>query len=355
MLLAAVESMAYPRIDGVQLSGTSVLLTVAAAGTIVGRSTAPGAAAFACGGVFLAGIGLDAPIEGGFWVLITVAGLLWSIGSRAGCGWVDLAGGVFLVVASSVHIAALSPENLILWLVVAGVASCGGLVVRPAMRLASSTRRLADNRETELRAAAACAVSAERQSFSRELHDVVSHAVGVIAVQSGAAEVAWPADPTSTRASLRVIGETADGALAELNRLTPDLPPPTRTPADLHALVERIRSAGTPVLLRTDLGSAPTLPPEVFRTVQEGLTNVVRHAPGASARVSITAAAEQTTVEIVDDGPARTSSAHRGYGLVGLAERVAFAGGVLTTGPGPEGHGFRVAATLPGRVVPVDR
>jgi signal transduction histidine kinase len=60
-------------------------------------------------------------------------------------------------------------------------------------------------------------------------------------------------------------------------------------------------------------------------------------------------------VEIVDDGPARTSSAHRGYGLVGLAERVAFAGGVLTTGPGPEGHGFRVAATLPGRVVPVDR
>jgi len=347
VLLAGIESLVYPRMDGVELSWMSTLFTIAAAGTIIGRTVAPGTAAFACGALFWIGVPLGAPVEGGFWVLITVGGLLWMIGARVGTSWWDLAGGLFLAVGSTGHIWLLSRDNVTMWLLIVGVAICGGLVVRFARRVAGSARAQADDRETELQLAAASAVTAERRTFARELHDVVSHAVGLIAVQSGAAEVAWPVDPSGTRESLRVIGTTAGGALAELNRLSPDRSATTRTVRDLHALVERIRSAGTSVELDADLDEEAVLAPEVFRTVQEALTNVVRHAPSASARVAITGTAEETLVLVVDDGTTDSPSPQRGYGLVGLAERVTLAGGVLETGPGQDGRGFRVAASLP--------
>jgi signal transduction histidine kinase len=350
VLLAGIESLVYPRMDGAELSWMSALLTVTAAGTIIGRTVAPGTAAFACGALFLVGVPLGAPVEGGFWVLITVGGLLWTVGSRAGTSFWDLAGGVFLAIGSTTHIWLLSSDNITMWLLIIGVSTCGGLVVRFAHRVAGSARARADGRETELHLAAASAVNAERRSFARELHDVVSHAVGLIAVQSGAAEVAWPVDPRGTRESLRVIGATASGALAELNRLSPDRSATTRSVRDLYALVERIRSAGTSVELNVDLDTEAVLAPEVFRTVQEALTNVVRHAPGASARVAITGTVEETLVVVVDDGPTDTPSPQRGYGLVGLAERVSLAGGVLEAGPGQDGRGFRVAASLPNKI-----
>ena len=347
LLLAGIESLVYPRMDGVELSWMATLLTITAASTIIGRTVAPGTAAFACGALFLIGVPLGAPVEGGFWVLITVGGLLWTIGARVGTSWWDLAGGLFSAIGSTAHIWLLSRDNVTMWLLIVGVAICGGLVVRFARRVARSARAQADDRETELQLAAASAVSSERRTFARELHDVVSHAVGLIAVQSGAAEVAWPVDPSGTRESLRVIGATASGALAELNRLSPDRSATTRTVRDLHALVERIRSAGTWVELDADPDQETVLAPEVFRTVQEALTNVVRHAPGASARVAITDTAEETLVLVVDDGTNDSPAPQRGYGLVGLAERISLAGGVLETGPDQDGRGFRVAASLP--------
>ena len=101
--------------------------------------------------------------------------------------------------------------------------------------------------------------------------------------------------------------------------------------------------------LDADLDEEAVLAPEVFRTVQEALTNVVRHAPGASARVVITGTAEATLVRVFDDGMPDTPSRQRGYGLVGLAERVSLVGGVLEAGPGEDGRGFRVVASLPAR------
>ncbi len=157
--VATFESVAYPRIMGVDMSWVSFLLTVLAASTIVSWRIAPGAAASACGVLFLAAILLDAPVRGGFWSLITVGGLLWTIASRARSRWSDLACGSFLVVSSSVQMWLLTRENLGVWLVVVGVASCGGLVVRLARRLAGSSRVQADVRETELRSAAVSAVA----------------------------------------------------------------------------------------------------------------------------------------------------------------------------------------------------
>jgi signal transduction histidine kinase len=279
-----------------------------------------------------------------------VGGLLWTVAVRAPTTWSDLVGGACLALSSSVHMWLLTRENVNIWLVVVAVASGGGLVVRLGRRRAGASRSRADARETELRSATVSAVNAERQTFARELHDVVSHAVGLIAVQSGAAEVAWGTDPSATLESLRVIRETADSALGELSRLSPGTTASPRSVGDLHALVERIRSAGTRVELLAELAPDAVVGPEVFRTVQEALTNVVRHAPHATAWVHITAEHGATTVTVEDDGRLGTQPASRGYGLVGLAERVAFAGGVLEVGPRPEGRGFRVAATIPSQV-----
>lgn len=351
VVVATVESIVYPRLEGAEASRATFLLTVLAASTVVGRRAAAGAAAGACGVLFLLAILLEAPLRGGFWALISVGGLLWTISSQPRRGAAGVVGGAFLVVASSVEMWVMSRENLGVWLVVVVLVCLGGVVVRVARALAASTRARADRHAADLRAARAAAVSAERGTFARELHDVVSHAVGLIAVQSGAAEVAWPADPAATRTSLRLIDATARTALGELGRLSPERPPRTRSLRDLQELVERIRSAGTRVELEAQLQPDAVLGPEVFRIVQEGLTNVVRHAPDAQAWVRITSDQRGTTVVVLDDGTAGGPSAHRGYGLVGLAERIAFAGGVLEAGPEPEGQGFRVAATLPHQAV----
>ena len=89
----------------------------------------------------------------------------------------------------------------------------------------------------------------------------------------------------------------------------------------------------------------------VYRVAQESLTNVVRHAPGAGVHVAITHDGKRTVVRVVDDGPGPDGAGGRGYGLIGLAERVGFAGGTLEIGRGPGRSGFSVEAVLP---VPVD-
>ena len=98
--------------------------------------------------------------------------------------------------------------------------------------------------------------------------------------------------------------------------------------------------------LDADLDEEAMLAPEVFRTVQEALTNVVRTRARRLGPVAITGTAEETLVLVVDDGTTDSPSPQRGYGLVGLAERISLAGGVLETGPGQGGRGFRVAAVL---------
>ena len=150
--------------------------------------------------------------------------------------------------------------------------------------------------------------------------------------------------------------DTCADTLAELDRLLPaldggalgDRPGAaghhTHGPVDLRALVARMRAAGLPVDLEVDDGSVTTT---VYRVVQEALTNVLRHAPGARAGVRVAAADGHVRVSVVDDGPGWAESARRGYGLAGLAERVAQDGGTLRSGAGPDGSGFRVVAEVP--------
>jgi signal transduction histidine kinase len=207
------------------------------------------------------------------------------------------------------------------------------------------------------------AVTEERLRLARELHDVVAHAMSVIAVQSGVGAHIANTQPEEAAKALVAIEATSRGALEELRRLLGvlrqehepqgDLAPVPGL-ADLDSLLAEVSKAGLAVKLRVN-GTRPPVPAGVdlsaYRIVQEALTNVVKHAGPAHAQVTIGYRDQDVTVEVTDDGQGAVISgsdgqAGSGHGLIGMRERVAAFGGELEVGPRP-GGGFRVAARLP--------
>jgi signal transduction histidine kinase len=207
------------------------------------------------------------------------------------------------------------------------------------------------------------AVTEERLRLARELHDVVAHAMSVIAVQSGVGAHVADTQPEEVGKALVAIEATSRDALTELRRLLGVLrqdgePQASLTPvpglANLEGLLAEVAKAGLAVRLRVEGRPAP-LPAGVdlsaYRIVQEALTNVVKHAGPATAQVTICYRDQEVTVEVTDDGRgvgavAGDGRKGTGHGLIGMAERVAAFGGDLEVGPRP-GGGFRVAARLP--------
>ena len=210
------------------------------------------------------------------------------------------------------------------------------------------------------------AVTHERARIARELHDLVAHGVSVIAIQADAAEAALDHDPELAREPLRAIKTSSREALDEMRRLLallriddqvrPRSPQPGLS--ELSALVDSVGRAGLPVTLEIE-GDARRLPPGVdlaaYRIVQEGLTNVLKHAGGAPTRVSLRYASDALTVQITNEKPAAASPGLQvataegpagGHGLVGIRERTVIVGGELVAGPDAAG-GFTVRARLP--------
>ncbi|MEV6328722.1 sensor histidine kinase [Streptomyces sp. NPDC051909] len=204
----------------------------------------------------------------------------------------------------------------------------------------------------------------ERARIARELHDVVAHHMSVITVQADSAPYRIPGLPDAAVEEFASIAGGARESLAEMRRLLAVLRSEgtegERAPQPgldrLQQLVEATVRAGVPaeLALAADLGEVPqAVDLSAYRIVQEALANVVRHAPGATTRVSVRAddAGGWLTVLVVN-GPATepASPVERGtgtgHGLVGMRERVRLTGGSLDTGPLPDG-GFRVAARLP--------
>lgn len=343
--LAVAEAITYPRMEGVDRTWLTGALTAAAAAAIIGRRSLPAAAALVVGLLYLAALVFDAPIVGGFWCLATVGGLLWTIAARcASSGW-DWAAAGFLLVAAGGSARLLDPDNAALLIVIMAVALAGGTVARLARSRAAAARGRADDHEREITRATDAALLAERAAFAREIHDSVAHAVGLIAVQAAAAEVSWPANPAAVDRSLHVVEDTAAGTLHDLDRLPPRTPARPRARADIEQLIDRIRAAGTPVRV-AGLALIPAESLDIaYRVIQESLTNVLRHSAGAAATVTVGAGAE-LEITVADNGAGPDPTAGRGYGLVGLAERVGFAGGRLELGTGADG-GFEVRAVLP--------
>ncbi|MFF2305743.1 sensor histidine kinase [Streptomyces sp. NPDC058128] len=203
----------------------------------------------------------------------------------------------------------------------------------------------------------------ERARIARELHDVVAHHMSVITVQADSAPYRIPDLPDAAREEFTSIASSARESLAEMRRLLSvlrsDGSEGERAPQPgldrVQQLVEATVRAGVPAELRlaADLGDVPqAVDLSAYRIVQEALANVVRHAPGASTRVSVRADGGWLTVLVVNGPSAEAGSgvergaSGTGHGLVGMRERVRLTGGSLDTGPLPDG-GFRVAARLP--------
>src|SRR5207248_2681925 len=213
--------------------------------------------------------------------------------------------------------------------------------------------------ERERDLAAGEAVVAERARIARELHDAIAHNVSMMVVQAGAERRVLDETTGSTKEVLVTIERIGRGALTEMRRLVgmlrsdaTDSLAPQPGLHDLPTLVAQVREAGLPVELDVE-GDPRELPVGIelsaYRIVQEALTNALKHAGQAQARVHVRYGRDSLELEIVDDGAgAQTPVASGGHGLVGMRERVALYGGRLDAGRRPTG-GFAVRVLLPTR------
>ena len=260
------------------------------------------------------------------------------------------------------------------------VAGTLGILSRTRRAYLQAVETRAEQAEAERDRQVALAAADERTRIARELHDVVAHHVSLMAVQSEAAAALLPGRPAEAGKAVDIIGQTAREALTELRRLLGVLRGPagvngraTTAPAPsisaLDEVLGQVRQAGIEVNLRVE-GRPSKLPPGVdltaYRIVQEALTNIVKHSGADEAAVTVKYEPGYVTVSVTDTGNAAVAvtlgrqarrpqlpggagarpAASGGFGLAGIAERVASCGGKLTVGPGEAG-GFAVTARLP--------
>jgi signal transduction histidine kinase len=382
VLTAFVLVKRTPEFDR-EADAAGVLLVVLAWGSLVFRRRAP-VAVFAATAV----VSTIMPIVGYPDTGITFSALiaLYTIASRRGRGTTAVALVVAIVCAAVSTL--LSDPTAPLAAALAGVAmSCGAAAwgdrkqVREAYVEQLELR--AAEKERERIEAAERAVGAERARIARELHDVVAHAMSVVAVQSGVGAHVIDAQPEAAKRILETISDTSRDALSEMRRLlgvlrsapgagarvgvgggdgdddrSGDLAPAPGLAA-LDELAARVADAGVPVDLRVE-GPRGPLPAGVdlaaYRIVQEALTNVLKHAGPARATVTVRYSDDAVRLVVSDDGRGATvagvtgngtgsGSGRPGHGILGMRERAELYGGSLAAGPGP-GGGFRVTATL---------
>jgi signal transduction histidine kinase len=225
-------------------------------------------------------------------------------------------------------------------------------------QLEERARRLEVEREERARQA----VDAERMRIARELHDVVAHAMSVVAVQAGVAHHVIDSRPEVARDALGAIEATSRSALVELRRMlgvlrTSDQPedPAALEPSvgltDLERLTAPLAAAGVrvDVSVAGDLGAVPdAVSLSAYRIAQEAMTNVLKHG-GDTATLRVSCDDAAVLVDLRDPGPRsprRPAVDGSGQGLIGMRERAAVFGGRLDAGPDGAG-GFRVTAVLP--------
>jgi signal transduction histidine kinase len=237
------------------------------------------------------------------------------------------------------------------WVLIGGAWGAGRIVCRQNLLLGALAR------EQEARERAA--VADERARLARELHDIVAHSVSTMVVQAEAGEALLEHDPDRARGAFVSITSSGRQALGELRRMLGLLRSadgePTLGPqpglAQLQALAQQMRGVGLPVELSIE-GEPRPLPAGVdlsaYRIVQEALTNTLKHARPAHARVTVRYRSDDVELEVVDDGRGRANGSNGGHGIPGMRERVRLYGGTLETGRAIEG-GFAVRARLPAR------
>ena len=235
------------------------------------------------------------------------------------------------------------------------------LVTVIAWLIGNSIRQAQARAELVRAQAAAQTVMAERLRIARELHDIVAHSIGIIAIQAGAGRRVFDASPGEARDALAAIEVTSRETLSGLRRMVTGLrrsqpesarahTPPDPAPglADIERLAATTLDAGVTVDMDWH-GSREPLPADIdlsaFRIIQDAVTNVVRHAGTDRCQVSVNRQDGQLSIEVIDSGRGGTVDG-TGYGIVGMRERAALLGGDFSAGPRP-GGGFRVFTRLP--------
>lgn len=303
------------------------------------------------------------------------------------------------LLGSPAHWVAIS--GVLAWLTVLVLIAEG---IRQRRAVLEARRQRAEAARRDEQAQRQRAASEERLAIARELHDVLAHSLSLINVQSSVALELFDRKPEKAAAALAAIKTASREALSEVHTLlhtiraggpvpgadtdtdsvavaqdsteaacrpggrrepkdetavarpapAPAPRAPTPTIEDLDELLQRARAAGLTVTTRV-LGTTYKLPSVIdvaaARIIQESLTNVARHAPGADAQVTVRYTSETVDITVDNTRPTGTQSRSGtggGNGIIGMRERAHALGGALTAGPRPSG-GFRVAARLPAR------
>jgi signal transduction histidine kinase len=337
-LLAVIMSITFFWHRRFPISTLVVVLTSVLAYSILGYAAFPGVAAFAV----LFGIAAHSDRLRSAVAFVATAVVLLVSGSIQPAGVVDRASAVATALATVVCY--LAGENL---------------RVRRARWTSLQERNEALVREQEERARQA--VIEERARIARELHDVVAHAMSVIAVQAGVGHHVGRAQPAEALRALGAIETTSRSSLNEMRRLlgvlrqdgesSGDLLPAPGL-RDLSQLLREVEGGGLTTRLEIT-GSPGDISPGLdlcaYRIVQEALTNAIKHG-GARADVHLAYTVDDIRLEITNSASAESDSGQHivraGHGLIGMRERVAVFGGDFSAGTRP-GGGFRVAARLP--------
>ena len=342
-VVVLIERARHPP-TGTATTVAATTLTLVLAATLVGRRRAPLAALL----VGIAALALESFLQAAttlspFPTLVGAYSLgLYASRARARWGPLIIVAGVLGYFASTPGLARADRVELFQTL--------GTWLAAWALGYSAARRR--DEHDRARLAVEQRAVAEERIAISRELHDVVGHTVNLLVVQAGAARLTLDRDPAAAREILSSMEHTGRETLAELDRvvgtLRADASGPSPGLPELPALVDRFADSGVEIELRMDPDL--TLPREVelaaYRIVQEGLTNTLKHAAPCSAVVIVRRDGRSIVVEVSDTGPGVRQANRHGRGLVGIAERVSMAGGVLEHGEA-EGGGFALRATLP--------
>jgi len=275
--------------------------------------------------------------------------------------WRQAVAGLATVFGAEAFVARTDPNggigDFVFSNIVFGVVWIVGFSLGRKFEEADEAKERASRAEHEREERALAAVAEERARIARELHDVVGHSVSVMTVQASGVRRLLRPDQDREREALLVVERTGREALAEMRRMVGVLRRPEEAPAlapqpsldHLSRLVEQAREAGLPVELRIE-GEAIQLPAGVdltaYRLVQEGLTNVVKHAQATRAEVHVNYGDSYLEVTVKDDGKGVGNGDGGGHGLVGMRERVSVYGGEIDAGPQP-GGGYRLRAKLP--------
>jgi signal transduction histidine kinase len=222
-------------------------------------------------------------------------------------------------------------------------------------------QEVVEGRQRQEKDQAQRAILEERARIARELHDIVAHHMSVIAVRTETAPFRIPELPAAAKEDMAETSAIAREALSEMRRLlgvlrgaetNPELAPQPGIDR-LDTLVAAVRGAGLAVDLEVTGGERP-LPPGVelsaYRIVQEALSNILRHAPGARATVTVAYEPDRLRVRVHNDAPMvrtpRRQPSQPGQGIIGMRERAAMLGGELRAAPTQE-SGYLVEALLP--------